>query len=220
MARARSPPSQVANLLHEVIVLVVQLNVSATDLLLVQLLLGSLSGIEVVEDDQGGTTSLTSGLLDVDIALLDVVVCEELADVGLVDPVGQASHDQGSVLVHRADVLAQLARHAVIVVVGRPVEVQVVAIGDDNGLDVPVPDVLLVQLLSSSLGLLVVVEQDGSEAVLSALGVRSQDGTLLNVLVVLEERSDLFVPGAVRHSLDFNSHSILVLNYWNMEMVR
>ena len=123
--------SQVADLLHEVIILVIELDVSATDLVLVELLLGSLGGVLVVENNQGGSGSLAPGLLDVDVALIDAVILEELADFILVNSVGETAHDQGSFLVHGTDVFGQLAGHAVIVVIGRTIEVQVVAVCDN-----------------------------------------------------------------------------------------
>lgn len=123
--------SQVADLLHEVIVLVIELDVPATDLVFVELLLGSLSSILVVEDDQGRSGSFASGLLDVDVALINVVVLEELANVSLVNSVWETAHDQCSILVQGTDIFSQLTGHAVIIVIRWTIEVEVVPVGDD-----------------------------------------------------------------------------------------
>ena len=94
----------------------------------------------------------------------------------------------------------------------RSIEVEVVSVGDDRRFDVPVSNEVLVQIFGSSLGLLVVVEQNGSKSIFTTLRVHAKDRTFLDVVEALEELSNLIVSSAIWHASDFHSHAVLISN--------
>ena len=58
-----------------------------------------------------------------------------------------------------------------------------------------------------------VVEQDSAEAIFTTLRVHTKDCTLFDELEIFEKISDFFIPCAVRHTSDFHSYSVLVLDF-------
>ena len=101
---------QVADLLHELVVLVIKFNVSTLgpDLFLMELFFGRLGVLLVVKNDQGRTSSLAIEFLDKDDGFIDTSMSPvELDDISRLDLVGQTPHDKGSLLVVGSDILGE-----------------------------------------------------------------------------------------------------------------
>ena len=99
---------QIADFLHELVVLVIKLHVSplGTNFLFVELFLGGLSDLLGIENNEGRPSSLSIEFLHENARLGDIsVTFEEFHNVHGLDLVGQPSHDESSFLVVGSDIL-------------------------------------------------------------------------------------------------------------------
>ena len=87
---------QSADLLHELVVLVIKLDVStfSTDLFLVGLFFSLLGLFFVFKNDESRSSSLAIEFLHEDGTLSDAITYKELDDFGCLDLVRQTSHDE------------------------------------------------------------------------------------------------------------------------------
>lgn len=74
-------------------------------------------------------------------------------------------------------------------------------------------DVLLVFLVSSFLGFLFVLEDDGTESTLAAIVSKSENDGVWKKLVVSKELSDFFSTSSEWKSVDSQGNQLFVVNY-------
>ena len=93
-----------AVLLHEVVMLIEELDPSSSDFLFVQGVLGILSNVLVFEEHEGLTRSSPSLFLDKDVILGEFTkFCEKLGDFLMLNSERQASQEKCPVLVFVVD---------------------------------------------------------------------------------------------------------------------
>ena len=153
---------QVADLPHERVIAVVQLDIAASELTLVQGALGICRDLLRLEKHEGRASALAVLLLNVDVVSGDAAkTVEKVLNLTSLNAVWQTAHDQSPVLVVAADVVRQpsgLATEAA-ATAARAIEVQVVAIRDDTELNIACPNRCLIELFRRCRSLLRRFEQ-------------------------------------------------------------
>lgn len=147
---------QVANLAHERVSTVVELDVAAfsSDLPFVQGALGVLSDALRFEQDKGRTGASTVLLFDVDVVGGEASkAIEERLDLWGLDPVRKTAHYECPVLVVAADIVREASSFAASVAsatsAGWTVEIQIIAIADHAEFNIARSDGCLIEFLRS-----------------------------------------------------------------------